>query len=104
MNWEVVVGLFQVPREQCLASEFKINHIGHTDIDNTEKSLVAFLKFFLVEDLNCYNGSIVDRYIERVIPVRVQCFLDDRSGVGLLTIYCYNSERIGQAKYIPLYG
>jgi hypothetical protein len=105
-----------------MSTDVEIKDVGHTDVNNAEKTLVPPLKFALVEDLNGDHRRVLDGavawltsapvstrvrdkdnvHIERLIPVRVQSLLDHRGRMSLFSIDGDNGEGIRQAKDITL--
>ena len=47
-------------RLRTMAVEIEVKDIAHTDVDDAEEALVAFLELALVEDLNCNNRILCD--------------------------------------------
>lgn len=56
-------------------------------VDDSEESLVPFLKLLLVKDLNGNQAFIGDANLKRLVPVWVQRPFDHRCRVGLFTVH-----------------
>lgn len=103
-----------------MSPQIQVNHIAHTDIDNTQESLVSPLKFLLVKDLNSNNGGVFDgtaanrlsgtsedrkrvsTHVEALVPVRIERFLYYASGMCLLRIHRNHSERVWKTEHFAL--
>jgi len=99
-----------------VTTDLQVYHTPDTDVDDTEKPLVLFLELLLVKDLNCQytfitgspvqlsalcRATIPDSYahVEAFIPIRIQCLLDDSSGLGLLSVEGSDREGVRETWY-----
>lgn len=76
VDGEVVVALLQVTREEYFATQFQIDVVCDTNVDDAQESLVALLELALVKDLNGEDGGIGDSNVKAVVPVGVQRLFD----------------------------
>lgn len=68
----------------------------------TEDSLTVLSGAKLMGSFKASRGLRPDSHVEALIPVRVQCLLDDTRSVGLLCIDGDDGERVWQTKDLAL--
>jgi hypothetical protein len=102
-------------KNTTISAYVQINHVANADIDDSEKPLVLLLELLLIKNLYCkyavfsgFPGRVVSPHcviideprhlhVENLVPVRVQCFLDDGGRSCLLAADCRNCEGVGKS-------
>ena len=67
----------------------------------TEDSLTVLSGAKLMGSFKASRGFKPDSHVEALIPVRVQCLLDDTCSVGLLRIDGDDGEGVREAEDLP---
>ena len=96
VDYEVIVGLFELQREHFMATQLQINNLADSDIDNTEEALVTTFELALIKDLDGHNRRVLYGNVKVLVPIRVEGLLDHAGGVSLLRIDSDYCERVGK--------
>lgn len=92
MNDELIIRSFEISSEGVFASKIEIDGLSDRNVDYSQETLILLLELLLIEDLDSEDTPVFDVNIERLVPIRVQCFLDCSGRVCLLAIDGDNRE------------
>jgi hypothetical protein len=69
VHHKVIVGLFQIQRQHFVPTQFKVENVADSDVDDSKKTLVASLELALIKYLDSDDGGILDGDVEALVPV-----------------------------------
>lgn len=102
MNDQVIGRLLQVSCKHLVLPRREVHYVSNSNIDDAQKSLVLLLELLLIKDLHGEDALFVGAEIKALVPVWIQCSLDDGRGLGLLSAERRHCKGIWKSEYIPL--